>query len=108
MIILAAAALLAAAPPAGSPPAPPEIFLTEFSGQALIEMCDGAGRPYCNGYISAATDVLTRHRQICRPIGTTTTQLVATVTDYIRPRPERWHVQAAFLIEEALVLAFPC
>lgn len=108
MIEILAAAALTVAPPPGPPPAPPGIFLSDVTGENLLRMCERDARAFCRGYVLGIADSLNRQSVICRPIGSSTSQIESLVVGYIRARPQRWHIQASFLAQEALEASFPC
>jgi hypothetical protein len=86
------------------------IIVSGFTGNFLVEYCDGtrAAPTICKAYIIGVADTLALKNGICRPNGATDDQVVAIVTAYLKKRPADWHIHAAFITRNALTEAFPC
>jgi hypothetical protein len=61
---------------------------------------------YCWGYITGVTDAI--EARICVPNGVKVSQLAAVVTLWLRNHPEKLHLPAQDLIEDAFKEKFPC
>lgn len=101
-----------------APPAPWEkyrgtVAVSPTTGEMLNRMCNKNpvdGRTYnpCTSYILGIVDGLAISNRVCLPSGATTDQIVQVAVKHLRNTPERWHLHATDLLEEALVSAFPC
>lgn len=95
-----------------------------LTGDRLLELCEGAaavseagafaGGAMCAGYIRGAFDMQTlilegdRGIRLCPPVDMTNTDLVRTVTDGIRARPELRRSSARVAIYAVVLAAFRC
>ena len=84
------------------------------SGMDFYRMC-GTGltagflnRDYCHGYLWGIAVGLHESRQICMQPGTTDTQVVMVVQDWLRAHPQNLNRPANYMIRNALVAAWPC
>lgn len=105
------AALLAASPVL---PAEPnrQVYLT-ISGAKFMELCgndwhaDMLLSP-CASYLDGVIDGLGLGGAYCPPMQTSTPQLQTIIYNYVKSRPEEWHMPAGFAAQAALRKAFPC
>lgn len=72
------------------------------------ENCDWSANFSYEAYINGVADTLTDAKYICIPNNVTGRQLYAVVTKYINDNPKSWNKPANYLVESALIDAFPC
>jgi hypothetical protein len=87
-----------------------------FDGNALLEACEKRAT-FCQGYIAAVHDTMAQpfltagsvnSGKICVPADVKLSQLVDVSVLYLRARPEKRHLDASFLVFDALKEKFPC
>ncbi len=94
-------------------PARAQVSLSAVMGKFLAQECAGdESKPagdFCNGYILGAADQLQVTGKTCRQSSETAIQLtIAVVRRYLRDHPEEWPKHGFFLVQTALMQAFPC
>ena len=90
-----------------------EWAVTFFTGSDLLQMCTGPERIGCNAYIAGASDAITSQRAAegkptCLPSSVPIGQVVGVTLNYLRAHPELLGSGGAFLINEAITLAWKC
>ncbi len=87
-----------------------------FDGNKLLAACEKS-TPFCQGYIAAVHDTMQQpfltagsvnSGKVCVPAGAQLRQLVDIAVLYLRARPEKRHLDASFLVFDALKEKFPC
>jgi hypothetical protein len=93
-------------------PADRYVSLSTLTGAMLATECAkdrGLQTDLCTSYILGVSDALQLHRKTCRPQSEASTlQTVTIARRYIAEHPEKWGMGPVFLVQEALVSAFPC
>lgn len=86
---------------------------TFYSGSDLLQMCTGPGHIGCYAYIAGVSDAIASQRAYegkpaCLDSSVQVGQVVSVALDYLRAHPESRAFNAAFLIKEAITLAWRC
>lgn len=113
MILPLVLALQAAASPAAPATEKAPFYL---KARDLLERCAEwrAGPDYCYGYITSVYDTVRAYEawlklnEMCVPAGTTQSELVKTVTAYLRDHPGEMDSQAASVVVVALQRRYRC
>ena len=89
------------------------VNLSAVMGNVLAQECAGdeskAAADFCNGYILGAADQLQVIGKTCRPASDTAIQqTIAIARRYLREHPEEWPKHGFFLVQTALMQAYPC
>jgi hypothetical protein len=75
---------------------------------ASKQNCDWNANFSYKYYILGIVDALSDAKYICIPNNVTGRQLFAIVTKYINDNPKSWNKPPNYLVESALLDAFPC
>ena len=84
-----------------------------FSGNDLLKMCAGPERIGCHAYVAGVEDAIVSERadegkSSCLPHSLQIGQAVGVTLNYLISHPETRDFSAAFLIREAITVAWRC
>ncbi len=89
------------------------VFAVVWSGNDLVKWFKDEGyagmrETYVAGVVDTVSYTDSYNKDICIPIGTTTTQIAQLTYNYMQKHPENWTAQGAYFVTFALYEAYPC